>query len=85
MKQILPRFLMAFILLFSMGTNTSSWATSQEENLYKEKVSNGAISLIENLGQWNDSARFKAELPGGVVFLTDYGFRYAFEDLEQLQ
>lgn len=85
MKQMLPRILIAFILLFSIGSNTQSWASSQDESLYKDKISNGAISFIENKGQWNDSAKFKADLPGGVMFLTDYGFRYAFEDIEQLQ
>lgn len=85
MKQMFPRILIAFILLFSIGSQTPSWANSENEDLYKAKLSTGALSLIENLGQWNDSARFKADLPGGVVFLTNYGFRYAFEDLEQLE
>lgn len=45
------------------------------------------ISFIENKGQWNQEARYKANIPGGAVFLTDKGFVYTYykaSDLERI-
>jgi len=38
------------------------------------------IDFIENKGQWLEEAKFKAEIPGGVMFLTSNGFVYNFVD-----
>ncbi|MFA6060284.1 MAG: hypothetical protein WC756_18935 [Taibaiella sp.] len=43
--------------------------------------------FVENKGQWEPEARFKAELPYGAVFITDQGFVYNFvsrEDMERV-
>lgn len=36
------------------------------------------FSFIENKGQWSDSVRYKAEIPGGMLHLTDHGFQYHY-------
>lgn len=85
MKQ---QFLRYFLGTFALSMVTSlgySNGNIYDNSIYLDKLSSGKVSLVENKGQWNDSANFKADLPGGAVFLTDYGFRYLFEDLSQLQ
>lgn len=42
------------------------------------------IKFIENKGQWTDAARYKAEIPGGALFLTDDGFVYNFLGMDDL-
>lgn len=37
-----------------------------------------SIDFIENKGQWNTEIRFRTDLPGGAMFLTDKGFVYNF-------
>lgn len=85
MKQSLQRYLYGVSSLLLVGLSFNSTANVYNETIYKEKHQQGSIHLIENKGQWNDSARFKAELPGGAVFLTNYGFRYTFDDMEAIQ
>jgi len=36
------------------------------------------IDFIENKGQWVSEARFKADIPGGAMFITANGFVYNF-------
>ncbi|HTN37734.1 MAG TPA: PKD domain-containing protein, partial [Arachidicoccus sp.] len=46
------------------------------------------IQLIENKGQWESEIRYKAEIPGGAMFLTDKGFVYNYSsehDLSEIQ
>ncbi len=43
------------------------------------------LSFIENKGQWIEEARFKAEIPGGAVFITDKGFVYNFQSSEDME
>ncbi|MFT4061334.1 MAG: SBBP repeat-containing protein, partial [Edaphocola sp.] len=38
----------------------------------------GHISFIENKGQWPAEAKYKADVAGGAMFLTDGGFVYNF-------
>ncbi len=45
------------------------------------------IDFIENKGQWVPEAKFKASIPGGVMFITDNGFVYNYmseTDLERI-
>lgn len=45
------------------------------------------ISFIENKGQWVPEARYKADIPGGVMFITDNGFVYNYvsdHDMERI-
>jgi gliding motility-associated-like protein len=51
---------------------------------FLEPVNKG-IDFVENKGQWEQAARFKAAVPGGVMFLTDQGFVYNYADQKQLQ
>lgn len=86
MNQLVPFWKKAALLgSFFFGNLMVSSAEILQNPNYLESISGGGISYIENAGQWNDSAKFKADLPGGAVFITDYGFRYIFEDLAQLQ
>jgi gliding motility-associated-like protein len=42
------------------------------------------LLFIENKGQWNQEARYKAALPNGAVFITDNGFVYNFASRDDL-
>ncbi len=44
-----------------------------------------AIDFVENKGQWNNQARFKADVPGGALFLTDKGFVYNYASAKDLE
>jgi gliding motility-associated-like protein len=36
------------------------------------------LNFVENKGQWVEQAKFKAEIPGGVMFVTNQGFVYNY-------
>jgi gliding motility-associated-like protein len=40
------------------------------------------VVFIENKGQWPAEVRFRADLPGGYLFLTTTGLHYTFYDTE---
>lgn len=40
------------------------------------------LEFIENLGQWHDNVEFRADLPGGAIFLEDNEFTYSFYDAD---
>ncbi len=43
------------------------------------------LEFIENKGQWNPEAKFKASLPAsGTIFITDKGFVYNYSSAEDL-
>lgn len=47
----------------------------------------GILDFIKNKNQFPEEARYKADLPGGAVFLTNHGFRYNYfkaADLETI-
>lgn len=46
---------------------------------------NEELSFIKNIRQWPAQVQYKAELPGGAVFLTNDGFTYSFYDAKDLQ
>lgn len=43
-----------------------------------------AINFIKNEGQWDHPGRFRADIPGGVLFLSDKGFVYNFTSSDDL-
>ncbi len=43
------------------------------------------IDFIENRGQWTQPFRYKAELPGGLMFLTDQGIVYNYLNEHDVQ
>jgi len=71
-------------LLIGNGLNAHDFKPAHTGELTKDHK----VSFIENKGQWINDAKYKADLPGGVVFLTDQGFVYNFansKDLLQIQ
>ena len=46
---------------------------------------NAAVQFAENKGQWNEQAKYRSDLPGGNVFLTNDGFMFTFFDSEDLK
>ena len=43
-----------------------------------------AIDFAENKGQWDARARYRADVPGGAMFLTDKGFVYNYASAKDL-
>ena len=39
-----------------------------------------SLEFVENKGQWTPAVRYRAELPGGRLYLTPTGFTYSFLD-----
>lgn len=46
---------------------------------------NTDIEFVENLGQWDEIAKYKANVPNGAVFVTDAGFIYNFYSKEDMK
>lgn len=44
-----------------------------------------SIDFVENKGQWNAQARYRADVPGGAMFLTDKGFVYNYASAADLE
>ncbi|PSK89040.1 gliding motility-associated C-terminal domain-containing protein [Taibaiella chishuiensis] len=42
------------------------------------------IDFAENKGQWVEQAKFRADVPGGAVFITNQGFVYNYIDQKDL-
>lgn len=57
----------------------------QAQKLVQRPSVKTPLLLIENKGQWNSEARFKAEIPYGAVFITDKGFVYNFASSKDLE
>lgn len=54
---------------------------------HSEHRSSDGISFIENKGQWNAAAQYKAIIPGGEMYITQSGFMYNFysnKDLDRI-
>lgn len=43
------------------------------------------LDFVENRRQWTEQVRFKADIPGGAVFLTERGFMYTYYDTGDLE
>ncbi len=76
------------IRIFTVLRLTVVWMTflvpCSSAHEHNHESSNHTIDFIENKGQWVSEAKFKAEIPGGAVFLTEKGFVYNFVSLEDL-
>lgn len=46
---------------------------------------NKVLDFIENKGQWNQEAKYKANVPGGSLFITDKGFVYNYLSLSDIE
>ncbi len=51
---------------------------------YNMAIAGTSISFIENLGQWDHPGKFKADIPGGVLFLSGKGFVYHFSRQQEM-
>ncbi len=69
-----------FFLLLLVLTNNTGFARGKHPATGEPPVGPGkkGIDFIENKGQWNAQAKFKAEIPGGAMFLTGNGFVYNY-------
>ncbi|WP_229321002.1 gliding motility-associated C-terminal domain-containing protein [Larkinella knui] len=61
-----------FCILF--GLLNVTWADSPT----------GAVRFVQNKGQWSSEVLFRAELPGGFLFLKKQSLHYVFYDTEAL-
>ncbi|RYD98484.1 MAG: T9SS type B sorting domain-containing protein [Sphingobacteriales bacterium] len=73
----------ARLLLAALAIATVNVAEAHDHESVLPSAQPG-ISFIENKGQWTTEARFKAELPGGALFLTPNGFVYNYQDQKDL-
>ncbi|MBO0935328.1 gliding motility-associated C-terminal domain-containing protein [Fibrella sp. HMF5335] len=64
---------MRCLLLVFFITTLSAWAFAKQPGLV----------FVENKGQWPDDIRYRADLPGGFLFLKTSGFHYAFYDARE--
>jgi gliding motility-associated-like protein len=72
------------ISLNSFAKGNSKHPATGEKQINIKKI---GLDFIENKGQWNAEAKFKAEIPDGALFLTDKGFVFNYasrEDLDKL-
>lgn len=70
------------ITLLSLATVAG--ATDKTDALMKRPSATRALAFVENQSQWAAPVRYKADLPGGSVFLTDKGFTYSYYSLADL-
>jgi gliding motility-associated-like protein len=47
-------------------------------SVYTLRADDGNIDFIQNKNQFPEQVRFKADIPGGAVFLTQTGFTYSY-------
>ncbi|WP_118953025.1 DUF7948 domain-containing protein, partial [Taibaiella helva] len=76
-------------LLFFLLLLSTSWAFARTKHPASAAIPKSAkktgLDFIENKGQWVAEARFKAELPGGVMFVTDRGFVYNYLSADDME
>ncbi len=75
-----------FTIVLLLAVSVAVWAKSRHETKGASLISQPGrgIDLIENKGQWTSEVRFKADLPGGVMFMTDKGFVYNYVSQEDM-
>ena len=72
----------SFLVLFLAALRLSLLATHPVSNV--PHPSSTHLKFIENAGQWPETVQYRADLPGGRVWLREGGFSYAFQDQAQL-
>ena len=75
-KQIIQQFILGILIL--AATTTSAHVIPVDE------VSKNSIKIIENKGQWQSHILFRAQIPGGTLFITRNGFVYAMVEESKL-
>ncbi len=76
-KSTFKSFLPLAFLLVSVAASARTKHESNGAKFFEDHAPK-SIELIENKGQWVQEAKFKADVPGGVMFLTDKGFVYNY-------
>lgn len=85
-KCILPNALCTLLVLclgisaFAKGDHSHA-ATGQKEI----NVKKSGLDFIENKGQWDARAKYAADLPGGIVFLTGNGLVYNYYNQSEVE
>ena len=78
----------AFCLLIVLSLSATAWAQSHKPPATagpkQIQIKKEGLDFVENKGQWVPEARFRAELPGGAVFITDRGFVYNYYNPEDI-
>lgn len=70
-------------LLLAAGLLSQS-AWSQGAHDHDHSPGSNKIRIIENKGQWGTTAKYRAEVNSGSIYLTDAGFVYHFTSSEDL-
>ena len=68
------------------GSGTAPRPGPAQEHSHAEHLQK-PLDFTENKGQWTSEAKYKADIPGGAVFITDRGFVYHYisgEDLRRI-
>ncbi|KAA5536497.1 PKD domain-containing protein [Taibaiella lutea] len=77
LKHVLPVFLLA--ITGTMASAKIKHLATGELPHYNKEV---ALKFIENKGQWTPEAKYMTGIPGGYMFITDNGFVYNYENME---
>jgi gliding motility-associated-like protein len=73
------------VLIFLLsGTFASARKHPATGELPHSTKTNG-LEFIENKGQWNAQVKFRADVPGGDMFITDKGFVYNYTSLPDME
>jgi hypothetical protein len=75
-KQIIQQFILGILILAA--------ATTSAHVIPVDEVSKNSIKIIENKGQWQSHILFRAQIPGGTLFITRNGFVYAMVEESKL-
>lgn len=51
---------------------------------FAENPQTSFVRFVRNDGQWEDNIRFKADLPGGYLFVRNNSLNYVFYDTEMM-
>jgi len=80
-KNAIPLVFMLLAGAFSATARGKHPATGEMPQAPKKE----GLDFIENKGQWETEARYKADIPGGAMFLTSKGFVYNFLNQEEYE
>lgn len=72
-------------LLLLTGTLAFGRTKHPAKGAFPKVEKTPGLDFIENKGQWVPEARFKAEVPGGVMFVTNRGFVYNYLSQEDIE
>src|ERR1700749_1203121 len=82
----LTKFKNVFLLsmLLASGTIVSAGIKHPATGEAPHSTRKDGLQFIENKGQWDNRAKFMAEIPGGNMFVSDKGFMYDYTSQEDM-